>query len=193
MSYDLRLYPSARGIPDADEALALLEAEECDAEHDSLPDAAAVARAEATVAAILNVDPTLERFAGPPGHPALPIELTSPEGERAELQITIFAESVAVSIPCRAGPKRARRAFARFDACARAVHEVVGYFVFDPQCETAWDPTQDSADPDAAYLPMGPAIIAAAEAPTRSPSKVTAPATTNDRAPLPAKPWWKLW
>lgn len=187
VSYDLHLYRSARGLPDADEAFALFEAQE--SETDQPVDAAGLITAETIVAAILSIDPTLERFQPPEPTAALPIELNTPDGDRDALQISVFADGVSVSIATGHRPKRARRIFARFDRCARAVHQAAGYFVFDPQCEQAWDPTQSAADPDAVYLPMQPVIERTL---LTRPTAGATPAV-EDVGAREAKPWWKLW
>lgn len=192
MSYDLTLYRSPTGIPDVDEALAREEAQEDQA---MIPDAPALARAEKIAAALLAAEPTLERFEPPDGidSQAFCIELNTPGGDRAPLQISIFADEVGVSIAAGHGPKRARRIFARFDRIARTVHEAAGYLVFDPQCEQAWDPTQRDAYPDAVYIPMQPVIASVA---TRTPAAAARPSPrprNDEPAPSAAKPWWRFW
>ncbi len=72
------------------------------------------------------------------------------------------------------------------------MHAAAGYFVFDPQCEKAWDPTETDSDPELVYLPMQPAMERSLAAHTAVPATVAAPMVEHARK-REAKPWWKFW
>jgi len=152
MSYDLYCYKPASPIPILAEAESIVdqisEAEEAGAAVDS-----ASSTREAIAAALLSHNPRLERFKFdyPKIASSLGIseaealaryqhaELTPPEGDLA-IQLTVHNDHVFISIPYWYKRDRADQLFLQLSGYLRVIRDTAGFFVYDPQTSSAFDP-----------------------------------------------------
>jgi hypothetical protein len=188
MSYDLYCYRSLTGRPDKEEAQAIIDAAEEEAENIEID----IDLQQRILAALLLVNPRLEQFDF--DYKAIAaatqiseeeakiqfsyIELNTPEEDLVS-QITIRSNHVFISVPYWYQGKEARDVFDLVAAYTRAIAETAGYFVYDPQTDQSYDPTRENF--------MGLSLYTGVMLNNSNPSSV--PVETSDKR----KPWWKFW
>lgn len=149
MSYDIYCYKSQLGRPDIEEAQSVIEAdEEGDSESANDP------KIKLLIAkALIDFNPRLESFEFDFEEIAKlqgtsvdevkeefdHIELNTPEGDLAT-QITIFNNSVSIMVPYWYSGDTADAVFNKIIAYTKIIRDTAGYFVYDPQSETVYDP-----------------------------------------------------
>jgi hypothetical protein len=161
MSYDLDAFPLPSGQTaeeyvesDAREKLALDDAPPTDEQRAAM---------ERAATALLEVDPSAERFDDEQS-----IELTTDA-----MQVSLFPQEAAISIPYWFMGEDAEAALARAYAYARVIAETLGYTIWDPQTGQVVDPLGDRSDAEATYG-WG----------YEKTQQIARPAK---------RPWWKIW
>ncbi len=154
MSYDLHCYKSKLGHPDLAEAQEGIELDEDEgfakitAKQKVLMDKVATALrtynpklefGEKDFAAIAEMESSTieevkEKYAD--------IELNTPDDELAT-QISIFGSVITVVVPYWYSDNRAELVFQKVHEYTKIIYQTTGYFVYDPQTETAYDPTKE--------------------------------------------------
>lgn len=196
MAYDFYAYHSDLGYPDVDEAISLVmdEAHATDASASPL----GAGRQSAIVAALLEANPRLQPFEL--DHQVIAgiqnisveearrifdyTELNTPEGDTA-LQITVFKNQVAITVPFAPNDNQAAAVFGQVDDYMMVIHRVSGYFVFDPQRGIAYDPSKSFAE--GRDLPEQQAQSSADNWQSGSAED------EYPEYPEHKKPWWKFW
>jgi hypothetical protein len=162
MSYDLDGFP----LPPGRTAQEFIESgdREALADDDSNPTPEQRAAMERTAAALMEIDPSVERFEDDEA-----IELT---GEA--IQVSLFAREAGITIPYWFEGDEADAVLARAHAYARVIADTLGYTIFDPQTGEV----VDTAAPDstAARAAYGDGV-----------------AMTQEIARDTQRPWWKIW
>ena len=162
MSYDLDAFP----LPPGRSAKEFVESgdREAHADDDSPPTAAERAAMERAAAALLEIDPSAERF-----EDEKVIEIT---GEAT--QVLLFAREAGITIPYWFEGDEADVALDRAFAYARVIADTLGYTIWDPQTETVVDPAaSDRQDASESY---GHGV-----------------AVTREISRGMRRPWWKIW
>lgn len=187
MAYDLYLYHSRTGVPDFDEADSITTDEE-ETFQDATPE---VAKRQADIAtALMRLNPRLQTFEL--DYTAIAdlqsisvsearatfdyIELLTPKEDLAT-QITIFRNYVLITIPYWYEGEQAAQVFGKANEYAMTIHQVAGYFAFDPQSGRAYDPSLEGISSSSLY--EGTSAMAK-KLPVNSPT-------------LLKKAWWKFW
>ncbi|HET7108186.1 MAG TPA: hypothetical protein VFI38_15340 [Candidatus Acidoferrum sp.] len=188
MSYDFYSYRSSRGQPLPEEAQGIIEKEEETTFRDD-PEAREIK--EKIAAALLNINPRLERFVFDYSKIADSlkiseeqarlrynhIEMNPPEGDLV-VQVSIFEDHVAYSIPYWYGDSKGDLVFAQLLAYLKAVRETAGFLAYDPQSDRAFDPLREEMMSDNSdYKAMSANL----------------PALVAQGMPGRKKPWWKFW
>ncbi len=175
MSYDLYCYRSRIGKPDIDEARVAIEQVESVDNPESKQNKLRVAKAltdynprlemfdldyeEISKFENISIDEVHERYDY--------IELNSPEGDLA-IQITINNNNVILTIPYWYQNKQAEQVFKDLAEYLKTIRRTVGYFVYDPQIDKAFDPLVTEVEGIDVYLQ-----------------------TTQGKNST--KPWWRFW
>ncbi|MFT3823972.1 MAG: hypothetical protein QM731_08625 [Chitinophagaceae bacterium] len=150
MSYDIYCYQSHLGKPDLEEALAAIEI--IDEENRSATDPTIKV---AIAKALKDYNPRLEQFEFDYEQIARlqginieeakknfnHIELNTPEGDLAT-QITVFDNNVSINIPYWYTGEQSEKVFKQVAAYTKIIRQTAGYFVYDPQTESAYDPLE---------------------------------------------------
>jgi hypothetical protein len=188
MSYDLYCYLPTSDIPNLNEAEALVEGFD-EAEESEIAIETTSIRREAIVAALLSHNPRLERFQFDYQKIASSLgiseteararyqhaELTPPEGDLA-IQLTVHDDHVFIAIPYWYKGSRADQLFVELSGYLKVIRESAGFFVFDPQTGTVWDPKkadlQDRSQYDRIVKDL-PAMLSSGQ--------------------KQSKPWWRFW
>lgn len=182
MSYDIYLYKSKSGRPDLGEANACLDDSENRNSDSGLKDLK-----KQILKALLDFNPRLEVFkfdyAEIARHQKISveeakrqfnyIEINTPDEDLAT-QITIYDNNVALTIPFWYSGDKAQDLFKTVDQYLKIIHKASGYFVYDPQTESVYNPSDKSFDGLQTYE-SGSAYI----------DKLCTDTQTN--------PWWKFW
>lgn len=185
MSYDLYCYKSQLGRPDLKEAQGALEVDEDNEAEEDPKTKLKIAKA------LINYDPQLEVFdfdfeeiakfqkvsVDEAKEQFNHIELNSPEGNLAT-QITIFNNSVSITIPYWYSGNKAEGVFKKVIEYTRIIRQTTGYYVYDPQTENVYDPLTDEFDGLVIYRSM-----------TGEVERMKNEQTSKDDK----KPWWKFW
>jgi hypothetical protein len=186
MSYDLYCYKSQLGRPDIDEAQIVVEADE--EENDNQPDPELKLK---IAKALIDFNPRLESFEFDYDEIAKlqginkeeakekfdHIELNTPETDLAT-QITIFDNNVSITIPYWYSGNKAKEVFEKVIEYTKIIREKAGYFVYDPQTETAYDPMTKNFDGLVIYTNM---------------TKEVDSVKTEQAKETNKKSWWKFW
>ncbi len=184
MSYDLLCYPSKSGTVDKSEA------QDFDSIEGSNADAPLRSNKQKVVSALVHSNPRLEPFLF--DYPQIAkldriseeearrkyshVELNAPEGDPA-IQLTIYDDRVDITIPYWYGAGESASVFAQLFAYLRIIRETAGYFVYDPQTDSAFDPLLiESLDHETYDRVM-----------LKIPDIVSGSRKTKTRA------WWKFW
>jgi hypothetical protein len=187
MSYDIYCYRPASRRPNEEEALAVISSEEDEVDRD---DDEARKTKELVAEALLAYNPRLERFKIDYSEVAefrniseeraraqlSHIEINTPDSD-LRMQLTVFSDHVSLTIPYWYTGKNADLVFDQVNAYLLVIRKAVGYFAYDPQTESVFDPQTDVIGNHSEYNRIAenlPAIIAQSEARTK-------------------KPWWKFW
>ncbi len=190
MSYDLYCYRPVSDSPDVNEARRLVESFNAEEEEMVQRPETIAGMKEQIAAALLQHNPRLQRFVLDYANIARSqnisedeardryqhIELNSPEGEPAA-QFDIHSDYVFVNTPYRYEGRKADDLFTVLSGYLRVIRDVAGYFVYDPQKDTAFDPAQTDLRDHSEYdhvIKQMPQMIAQLKAKAR-------------------KPWWKFW
>src|SRR5437764_10278394 len=188
MSYDLYCYRAASDAPNSAEAQALVEAINAAEEAGDMK-ATASGTKERITAALVAHDPRLEPFEFDYSKIAEfhkisedeacsryeHVELNPPEGDLA-IQLTVYDDHVFISIPYWYRGSKADQVFSRCSEYIRVIRRTAGFFAYDPQTDTAFDPTRTELLDHERY-----------EEVVRELPKIAA------KANKPDKPWWKFW
>jgi hypothetical protein len=176
MSYDIHCYRSRIGKPDISEAQETMDAEDIydddgqKVKHD-------IAKA------LTDFNPRLEAFKFDYNEIAKlqnlsvdeakrqynHIELNPPDGDLA-IQVTVFNNSVSLTIPYWYKGNDARQVFQQLMDYLKVIRKTSGYFVYDPQTAQVFDPLTTEIDGVELYIN-----------------------TTEKAENLQTKPWWKFW
>ncbi|MEP7108578.1 MAG: hypothetical protein ABI760_11360 [Ferruginibacter sp.] len=188
MSYDLYCYKSHLGRPDLKEAQTLYEVDELEDENEIESDPGAKLK---ITEALLDFNPRLESFdfdynviaelrkisVDEEKEQFDYIELNTPEGDLAT-QITIFDNSVSITIPYWYSGDKAKDVFNKINQYTKIIRQTAGYFVYDPQSENVYDPMVDRFNGLSIYTNM-----------TGEVEKLKTEKTES----IHKKPWWKFW
>ena len=189
MSYDIYCYRSKIGIPDEDEADAVIEADDDEwAERDKDP-----AVKLALVKALKAYNPRLQAFDFDYGEIAEltattieeaknkfdHIELTAAEGDLA-VQLTVFDNHVHINVPYWYRGDQAKQLFGQIKSYIKVIRETAGYFVYDPQTGEVFDPAEDGFDGLDKYLSVSEHL-----------DEIIGNKDTNRS--VKKKPWWRFW
>jgi hypothetical protein len=148
MTYDIYCYKPVSRLPNVEEAKAILYSEELEQKTETPEEQDTRWK---IVAALMECNPRLEPFgfdfakvAGSKEEQKRidHVELNSPQGEPS-IQLEVYFDNAAITIPYWYEGPEADRVFAQASAYLRAIGEAAGYFVYDPQTETAFDPSKD--------------------------------------------------
>jgi hypothetical protein len=154
MSYDLHCYKSKLGHPDLDEAKEGVELDEEEKFEKITPKQKIIMEKVATALRAYNpklefgekdfvaiaemenstVEEAKEKYSD--------IELNTPDGELAT-QISIFGSVITVIVPYWYSDDRADLVFQKVHEYTKIIHQTTGYFVYDPQTETAYNPLEE--------------------------------------------------
>ena len=188
MSYDLYCYRASSGVPDVAEARALVEdmnaAEEA---GDAKPPTGELK--ERITAALIEHNPRLERFQFDYKKIAESqkisedearsryqhAELNPPEGDPA-IQLVVYDDYVFITIPYWYRGSAADQVFSQCSNYLRIIRRTAGFFAYDPQSDTAFDPENTDLRDHQHY-----------ESVVKELPKIGAEAVKGD------KPWWKFW
>src|SRR5438105_1295386 len=154
MSYDLYCYRATSSVPDVAEAQALVEAINA-AEEAGDAKATSSETRERITAALIEHNPRLERFKFDYSKIAelqniseeearsryQHVELNPPEGDLA-IQLTVYDDHVFISIPYWYRGSEADLVFSQCSEYIRVIRRTAGFFAYDPQTDTAFDPTR---------------------------------------------------
>src|SRR5262249_34592427 len=152
MSYDLYCYRSASRVPDIAEAQALIVAFNSVEEAGDMKAASSETR-DRIVATLIEHNPRLEAFKfdyrtiaesdGISEEEARSryqhVELNPPEGDLA-IQLTVYGDHVFISIPYWYRGSEADLVFSQCSEYLRVIGKTAGFFAYDPQTDTAFDP-----------------------------------------------------
>jgi hypothetical protein len=181
MSYDL--YKSELGTPDLKEAVEVIDVKE------GMEDIEPNPRIKLKIAMrLVEFNPRLEGFKfdydeiaklqGTTVEQAknnfTHIELHTPEWDLAT-QISIFDNIVSIEVPYRYMGNEAEKVFAKVDLYTKVIGKAAGYFVYDPQTSSVYDPTAHDFTGLPAYKRF---------------SGIDEPMTVEQDT---SRPWWKLW
>jgi hypothetical protein len=187
MSYDIYCYRPTRASPNVKDADVALDSEQ---EEGRVETREAADRKQRIVAALVQQNSRLEPFQldyekiaefedcsiedakARWNH----IELNPPEGDIA-IQLTVHGGYVHISIPYWYEGERADRMFSELSAYLRVIKKTAGFFAYDPQTHTAFDPDVCAFENRAKYeriVKMLPGIVA-------------------DSMGRNKKPWWRFW
>jgi hypothetical protein len=188
MSYDLYCYRASSGLPNVAEARALVEAiNAADEAGDTKPTTDDTK--ERITAALIGHNPRLERFEFDYGKIAESqkisedearsryqhAELNPPEGDPA-IQLTVYDDHVFISIPYWYSGSAADTVFSQCSNYLRVIRRTAGFFAYDPQTDTAFDPENTELRDHQQYEDV-----------VKELPKIAAEAVKGD------KPWWKFW
>jgi hypothetical protein len=151
MSYALYCYKSQLGSPNLEEAQAIIEVEEDDYEIQSNPE-----RRLEIVKALVDYNPRLECFDFDFNLISMLqntdmdkardtfeySELNTKEGDLVT-QITIDEHCVTITVPYWYSGKMAKEVFDMVISYTKILRQKFGYFVYDPQIESVYDPLKD--------------------------------------------------
>lgn len=188
MSYDIYCYKSSHDTPNEDEANAVIEA---DIEKWSKKDMNPATKL-AIVKALKAFNPKLEIFDFDYGEIAEltvaiieendskfhHIEINHPEGEPA-VQLVVYDNHVFLTAPYLHVGSDANQLFQYIRSYIKIIRETAGYFVYDPQTGTVFDPAMNEFDGLDKYLSV-----------SNDMDEIIAGKSTNQ---LHKKPWWKFW
>jgi hypothetical protein len=182
MSYDLYCYKSQLGRPDLEEAQATIEVDVVEADPETKLKIAK---------ALIDYNPRLESFEF--NHEEIAkhqgtsveeaqedfdhIELNTPESDLAT-QITIFDNSVSITIPYWYSGKQAEDIFRKVTEYTKIIRQTAGYFVYDPQTEKVYDPLKQDFAGLLVYQSM---------------SGQVKQLKNEQGASTDKKPWWRFW
>ena len=102
-------------------------------------------------------------------------ELNPPEGDLA-VQLTVYDDHVSISIPYWYRSTEANQVFSQCSDYLRVIRRTAGFFAYDPQTDTAFDPENAEPRDHRCYEEV------VSELP-----KIAAETSKPD------KPWWKFW
>ena len=188
MSYDVYCYRPSSASPNLAEAESIVgkitEAEESGGTKDSGSQVR-----ESIAAALLSHNPRLERFRFDYDEIASSLkipepearlrfqqaELTPPEGDLA-IQLTVHNDHVFITIPYWYTGSRADEVFEQLAAYLRVIRSTAGFFVYDPQTSSAFDPAHSERVDHSEYDRVAKDLPNIAAAATK-----------------PSKPWWRFW
>jgi hypothetical protein len=188
MSYDLYCYRPGSDVPDLNEAEILVE-QITEAEESGISVETASTTRDEIAAALLKHNPRLEKFdfdykkiasalkisEGDARARFQHVELTPPEGDRA-IQLTVYYDHVFISIPYWYTGAAAEQVFSELSAYLRVIRDTAGFFVYDPQAGTVFDPKHSEFQGHSEY-----------DSVVREMPRIAArSAKTN-------KPWWRFW
>lgn len=184
MSYDIYLYKSKSGQPDVDEANDILdELESGQTVQDSEDLKQKICKA------LIEVNPRLSPFVFDYHDIARlqkisveearqkfnHIELNTPEDDIAT-QIIIYDNCVTLTIPYWYSGDKATNLFDTINHYLKIIHKTSGFFVYDPQTGSAFNPLEKSLEGQNIYE-QGSAHI----------DKL------RNESNVQTKPWWKFW
>jgi len=148
MSYEIYCYKSALGEPDVEEAHSVIEVDE------ERPVFVRTELKTSLANALIEFDPTLEKFEFDYEKIAKQRNITLDEAkiqyshielntplDALSVQIEIFDDNVAISTPYWYSGDEAKSTFAKIDEYTKVIHQIAGYFVYDPQTERVFDPS----------------------------------------------------
>lgn len=184
MSYDIYCYKSNLNRPDLEEAQAIMEIEE----EETIADPETKQK---IVKALIDYNPKLEifefnyeeiaRLKGISIDEAKEafdhIELNTPEEDLAT-QITIFDNTVSITVPYWYSGDKAAEVFNTISEYAKVIRQTVGYFVYDPQTDKVFDPLNENVFALDIYENM-----------TNQVEKMKSEQIQKSDK----KPWWKFW
>lgn len=148
MSYDLYCYKSKIGKPDVNEAQEIIELQE-DTKNEEISHSE-IQLMEKIADSLIKFDPKLERFQRDYKKIAedlgvtqtdaekhfKDIELNTPENNDFLIQINIFKDNVSVNFPF-SSPNETIDQVLKY---TEVICKTAGYFVYDPQDESVYDP-----------------------------------------------------
>lgn len=189
MSYDIFCYKSITGIPDQDEADAVIEADNIKLTKIERSTTAKFA----IVKALTQFNPRLETFEFDYDEIARlttttieeaknrfdHIELNTPDGDLA-IQMTVYDNHVYINVPYWYKGEQARELFQYLISYIKIISETAGYFVFDPQIGEVFDPAENDFDGLNKYLSVSEHIEEMIKG-------------QDSKQNQSQKPWWKFW
>jgi len=141
--------------------------------------------------ALIEFDPTLEKFEF--DHEVIAkkfgisvneaktqyshIELNTPL-DTLSVQITIFDDNVAITIPYWYSGDEAKSTFEKIDEYTKVIHRIAGYLVYDPQTDKVFDPSASHLTDISVYIDTTEKVRQIGSQLQKKPAK---------------KPWWKFW
>jgi hypothetical protein len=184
MSYDIYCYKSKLDKPNLEEAQAVMELDQNESSSD-FETKAKIAKP------LIDYNPRFESFEfdyeeisklkGISIEEAKEmfdqIELNTPDGDLAT-QITIFGETVSITVPYWYSGEEANEVFKNINEYAKVIRQTVGYFVYDPQTDKVFDPLNEKIFELDLYQGM-----------TEQVEKMK----TEQFEKSNKKPWWKFW
>lgn len=191
MSYDIYCYRPVSGYPNTAEAQSLVEADEA-AEEEGRTIVTAQDTKDRIVTALITHNPRLERFQFDYNKIAESqkiteaeararfqhVELNPPEGGLA-IQLTVYNDRVFVSFPYWYKGEKANGVFAECSEYLRVIRRTAGFFAYDPQVGTAFDPEKtELVDSKRSYEKI-----------VNDLPKIAAQASAQKKL----KAWWKFW
>ena len=185
MSYDIYCYRSKIGKPDLQEAEDAIE----DEDETNLSSEDVHTIKEKLAEALINLNPKFERFAYDYEEIARSqnmsvdeakqqfnqIELTPPETELAT-QIIISNNQVFITIPFWYSGEQAKKVFINLADYLKIIHQITGYFAYDPQTGDVFDPTNTVTSGLELYCKTTEQVV-----------------NIKDSNTTIEKPWWKFW
>ena len=188
MSYDLYCYRSTSDLPDASEAVGVVELFNERDEQGAAPIIPEMR--EKIVAALKQHDPQLEQFQFDVAAIARNrkisdaearesfqhAELNTPEG-RLTIQITVYGDIVTIAVPYWYSGKHADDVFAQVSAYLRVIRNAAGLVAYDPQTDLAFDPEFSPLTDHGRYDEVVRKV----------------PTIAAEAAKRATKPWWKFW
>lgn len=174
MSYDLYCYRPTSETPNLAEARVLVESFNARETAERQTNSGDVR--EKIADALVQRNSRFERFQ-PAAEEHNYIEVSSPEDDAFIVQFIIYNDHVFVTVPYWYKRDETGDAFSQLSGYLRLIREIAGFFVYDPQTETVFDPAQN--------IPLGH------EHYDRVVDQM--PAILNQVAKENKKPWWKFW
>ena len=188
MSYDLYCYRPVSATPDVSEARVIVEGINA-AEEVGDSRATSSETRERITAALIEHNPRLQRFrfdyakiaesqriSEDEAHSRYQhAELNPPEGDLA-IQLTVYDDHVLISVPYWYRGSQADQVFSHCSHYLRVIRKTAGFFAYDPQTDTVFDPENTELRDHRRYEEI------VKELPKVAPE-----------ASKPEKPWWKLW
>ena len=194
MSYDIFLYKSKIGLPDEDEADAVVGADTDKwAEKEFNPQIKL-----SIVKALTEFNPSLQALDFDYGDIAKlsvktiedeknkfdHIEINTSEGDAA-LRLIVYDNHVFITVPYWYHGDKARQLFKDIKNYIKIIRETAGYFIWDPQTGQVFDPAENNFEGLNKYLSVSERLEEII-----SPNEKKHPSDSKQEH---SKPWWKIW